>query len=749
MSAATYENAKSKAINRNYYSTRFVDDWEGSGRTMMIIDYGIPSDLTAKFGSYSTSPAIRPNGVYFYYKLHNTYENISDHGTVYEGDVAFVNTSQEKTPYNRAKTNLISTIADKDYYDSLERQYGDDIAYAKTSISFIPVNTYSWGYSQVVQAGNNIASEASIVPNDKYTYRLTYAQSDSAKADSLAFFDKLDAGTEDDASEWQGEFRSLNIDSLKELKSASNVLCDPVVYYSSNPDVTGFDPDNAAQWSTTKPDNVTAIYIDCSKDVNGQPFILSGMAVANVYITMHSPSDLSLAGKTAVNGSTCYARVYTGGVPAGSVSADRSSTAVTLRGYDAELHKTSDPESGTQAVPAGVVYGDTIEYTLSVTNNDEDFTYRDIELADVIENDLRIEKDDVRVYIGEPNTAVEIANSARVNMTKEGQNLSFSIVELLPGETINIVIPAVVTSRTGEFENTSSMSSINSVPFERTSETTYHDIKAIPVSFIKRIVGSGDPLPGATLQLMNSSNEVMDTWVSEDSAVTKELGAGKYRLRESVPPEDFESTQDIRFEISRAGILSCQTEGALDDETDTISMYDKPTAVNVTVSNTLTGNGAETARSFEYTAEMTGLIPGKEYSCDKCDGGKFTADENGNATVGFTLKTGETAVFEKLPTGATFAASQVNPGYYTSYSVLVGSEEVDSKANQTTDVETETIALNAENGYVTVSFENSKTIPNATGIARTKKHLLAVFMAFSLAMVALLDRIRKRRAVRQ
>ena len=65
------------------------------------------------------------------------------------------------------------------------------------------------------------------------------------------------------------------------------------------------------------------------------------------------------------------------------------------------------------------------------------------------------------------------------------------------------------------------------------------------VSIIKK-TGSGDLLPGARLQLLDESGNVLYSWTTgADTSSVFRLGNGKYRIHEEYAPENYELAKDI------------------------------------------------------------------------------------------------------------------------------------------------------------------------------------------------------------
>ena len=462
------------------YDVSFTNDWEHSGRTMMII-------------KVSVSESLRANKLSFRYKLRNTYENVVENGTTVENDLAFVNTSAKRSTYYSIR-GAQSAITNAWLFDSIDSQYAGYVGYAAADINYVPVDAYSWGYSSMVKTASSYEFIDETLPNNDYTYRLTYSQSEFGKSDRIVFFNVLENGTPSNPSEWQGQFKHVNVKSIQEALSNGNttVTCDPVVYYSTKErdsfTESDFDVSNTDVWTLTCPEDtgaVTAVAIDCSTASDGSPFILAGQQSLSAYITMTAPADTDCIGKSTTNPTVCYARKASGGVLEGESTPEYSDSTVTIREMDLELHKTSDPESGTQQAPVRVENESDIAYTISVANSDPCLTVHNIIIEDTIPEYLDAEWEHAVVYSEGQTEKVAIEASPRISLTHDGRKAVMVISEIRHGETLFIKIPSVVNmngrNEAIDLINTAVITGANGLEKNITSETTYHrTIKPFP-----------------------------------------------------------------------------------------------------------------------------------------------------------------------------------------------------------------------------------------------------------------------------
>ena len=467
------QNMISGTLPPSSYDVSFASDWEHSGRTMMIIKAAVPESL-------------RSNRLTFRYSLRNTFENVVENGTTVINDLAFVNTSPKRVPYYKI-TGGRSSIKCPELFDPIENMFNGYIGYASANVNYIPVDAYSWGYSSMVKTASHYKPMDETLPNNEYTYRLTYSQSEYTTSDRIVFFNVLEAGTQTNPSEWQGQFKSVNVKSIMDTltSGSSTVTCNPVIYYATKDKesftAADFDVANADTWTTVlpaDPSTVTAVAIDCTAATDGTPFVLSGKQSLSAYITMTAPGDADMIGKSTANPTVCYARKASGQSLEGDATPEYSDTTVTIRDTDLELHKSSDPESGTEQSPARVENESDLAYTLSVTNNDSSLAVHDIVIEDTIPECLDVEWDQAVVFSEGQADAIPVEISPRIILTHDGRNMAATISQLWQGETLYIRIPSVVNmdgrNEAIDIINTASIVSASGLKKEIRSETTYH-----------------------------------------------------------------------------------------------------------------------------------------------------------------------------------------------------------------------------------------------------------------------------------
>ena len=95
--------------------------------------------------------------------------------------------------------------------------------------------------------------------------------------------------------------------------------------------------------------------------------------------------------------------------------------------------------------------------------------------------------------------------------------------------------------------------------YSKTAETTINgeiNVESKPVEISKQDATTGKELPGATLVLKNSNDEVVKEWVSGTTPYKISLKPGKYILTETIAPEGYIlSTETVEFTVNKDGTV--------------------------------------------------------------------------------------------------------------------------------------------------------------------------------------------------
>lgn len=486
------------------FNVEMIEDWEGSGQTMMKVDYKLPPSVTdvRSFNNHNYF-------LYLSYTLDNPYSNIVDRGN------SVMLTSALKVdpdgndyvlPKESDIANKFNRLKEKDKFSSLVNGDYKYWRFIGDPIQFNPVTVTQSGLTKEVAntIDNAYGSKTDAFIGNQYSYRLAYTSSNYTRTDKLVFYDVLDNGGENAPTEWKGTLDRVDVRSMSNRSAygRQGEYAKPVVYYATTVPST-FDVDDHSIWSTTMPANkkdIKAIAVDVRKTNKGNDFILDQGNSLSFYVYMNAPKDKNLAGKKAVNETVTNARNFAGDSagPSDRLLKYKAHSEITLHSPELELHKESNPATGTEAAPTEVTNEkDTpITYTLKIKNKNDLLATRDINIEDVIPDGLTVDKDNIRIK----STALGLNNvllrdATGVGLTTDGQKLKFNVT--LPKDSdMSITIPTKLTDKTVKttvFKNTAKITSADGVPMDVKSETTYH--KAIRQYDLNYVV-TGDPTYG-------------------------------------------------------------------------------------------------------------------------------------------------------------------------------------------------------------------------------------------------------------
>lgn len=554
--ADEYNNKVNDAnkFSSGYYSVDFTENWQNTGRTLMTVKFTVPDGVKA-------------TGVDVYYKMTTSYVNIITNGQHQTNIVAFTDTTEGQSMPSIRDGSL--SIIDKKYRDPFGTVDSDFTAFnmANTNCS-LPV-MYEHGARSVVKTdGVYKTSNETVGLNTDYSYYIVYAGDSLAHTKDLVIYDIIEQRLDGTNSEWTGNFNGVDIAGLSSVESSdpADGRCAPVVYYSTRPKADflaagtdALDVDNSEFWTTVMPDKslVTAVAVDCRKTNLDKDFILPPKKQINIHVDLTSPSSAPRNDMMTYNES--YIKAHT--LETGDNNTELTRTSVMLHFAELDFHKSSFPETGTNDNPETVVKNSVIDYKLTVGNTDDTVSVRNIVVEDTLPANLSI-NNSVTVGMSE-NEAIAIGQTKRISsysITEQGGRVKFTavITSLAPGETITIKIPATVNADNNTtIINTAYIQGFNDIAFEPEdyieSETTYHIVANIQAKILK-VNSKGEPLKDATLQILDSENNVINEFTSSESVFTCDITPGNYTLHEVSPPSaTYKLADDIPFTIDVEG----------------------------------------------------------------------------------------------------------------------------------------------------------------------------------------------------
>lgn len=495
------------------YTLEMFENWENSGQTMMKITFSVPDDETHRtWHDYWYGARLN-------YKLHNSYTNITDRGTNVVNTVAFVNTSGDDVIFNTNvnKDNIDKANIDKrEYFKKLvtdENVLNHEVALAQAKLVYDPVTVLQAAFTNRVESDTNPSYEQDNTAylGDKYSYRLQYTAASDTRTDNMVIYDVLDDNEEKKENK-VGDVSWIDVSSIEAKRSydASNPnttdTCKPVVYYAT---VVPTDEQKNIDtykdiWKTDPPakaSDIKAIAIDCRKTDSDQNFVLDKKGTLVAYVHCTASSQKKWAERVNTNDATLSARLFNGDT-AGEAETKMIDVKSTLHliAPNLEIHKVSNPESGTEASPSEIGNGpDTaLTYTLTI-KNEANASYpgiSNVEVHDTLPDGLTLvgtDSTDRMKSITVRSDVLGLATEKPITDTSikpevSGQDLNFTLPQFTNGE-IEIRIPVIRKGGIHEstrYENTAEIVKAGNVVYDDSdnnhrkiySNTTYHKSSA-------------------------------------------------------------------------------------------------------------------------------------------------------------------------------------------------------------------------------------------------------------------------------
>lgn len=576
-------------ISSDYYSVTFKDNWEGSGKTMMIVNINCPEDVTA-------------TGFVVYYKSKTTINNLHINGTTPKNYVSFTDTTEEQS-VPETRTMNRDGIPDSTIKSLFASVDNNQTAYNYAETTLKTPTVYQYGAdSNVTTEGADISRHQVVGLNTDYSYNVSYDSSSANQTHNLIIYDVIEKQIGGNESLWMGDFKSVDVSTIKNQPSAlaSDGNCAPVVYYATKPkaeftkEMFDLDAYKGTIWTTTLPANpkdVTAIAVDCRKTDQNKEFVLGKNKGIEFTINMHSPGDETRSDIDTYNEAVVKGMNKESGFDINV----NTRTSVTLRFTKPKFVKTAFPASGTEEKPESVVSNSVLDYTLSLSNPDPEIAMMNIVVEDRFPMAL-VPNNRYTVKFNGGNS-ISIDNTARVSytITEDTANnvrvFTATIDTLDPGETVDITIPVKVglsknSNPDGvDIVNEAKVTSINGVPYSNiTSNKTYHEVTGVKAKILK-VNSKGDPLEGAKLelyeknetncdengklkegatpmQLTNDGTDIGTFFTSTAEVAHFDVPAGDYILHEKAVPDGsgYERAKDIPFTVDVEGIIHVNGE---------------------------------------------------------------------------------------------------------------------------------------------------------------------------------------------
>ncbi len=525
-------NYGEKTVNRCEHTLELVENWRDSGRTMAIIRVTVPSTARQFFDD---SGANMMYGLHVEFTGLYSWDSVGDFGNNIRNSLAFKATKSDArkilTGYYPDDGAIGSgkEITDAKLLANLDenRKPDDpnDTIYAECAKSIDIVTSAQIELTKKVKAASDTqySDRSTAIGGGAYSYQIRFGSLENSITQNMIAYDVIEGYEEGNAeysNRWYGIFDSVDT-SQPEQKGI-----DVKIYYSTLPrsrinlnDVNFRDLENTEVWSDVMPadkSKITAISFDLRKDINGNDYELPEMETISLYINMKAP--LERAKEYEENNSLAYNTTYLSAtlldVASGSLTETQHvpthHTQLAIKEPRLEIHKSSDPESGTEDDPTDVINYDPLNYDIYVSNKELAESMENVVIQDNIPEGLEIDSDNIMFYSGTDSaTRQPISESSRIKFEQDGQMLRFKITTLAAGETMHFLVPTQVASSgdTLDMFNTAYITSVNSVNYNMNSETTYHEKLLYTNIAFKKVNVGGEPLKDTEFEIYTGYDE--------------------------------------------------------------------------------------------------------------------------------------------------------------------------------------------------------------------------------------------------
>lgn len=301
------QNENGQKLSSSSYTVKTVDNFNGSGRTLVRVDIKEEASKYKLFlDTVHSWNAISDYGVNVYnpvaYKTGN--DTIKD-GTADNGGRFAKDGS---TPEHQIIENLANVDPDEpDNWQSGVTKF----IYAEEIYDINNLTAATSGLVKKVKAEKDkqYSYETSTNINRPYSYEIRMANSGSTKSKNIVLFDSLENYVTDNgsSSDWHGTLNSIDVNQLKSKG------VDPVVYISKIDNLSiddHHDLSDASVWEkvtdATDLSTAKAIAIDASKKKDGSDFILNETESLTAYLYMTAPSSTNVEGRVPM----AYNNIY-------------------------------------------------------------------------------------------------------------------------------------------------------------------------------------------------------------------------------------------------------------------------------------------------------------------------------------------------------------------------------------------------------------------------------------------------------
>lgn len=428
--------ASSGGLTPDECSVETIENWENSGRTMVIYHVkGLDEHYTQKYLS-------KVNGLFFIVYLHR--ENEDMYGIA--GDIASLFIDKSGTFYVNRRTKYENTNEMvHEYFSNLNSQNAakeKSMAYAYQDFEFYTIKysnisgtenfAHQDGFNQyVANSSNKYTNNVSVFPGENYTYKVLWAQSGKKTIiDGSGQSQDIDNETNDTIIytrlDGVGVFKEVSAPNVvgkiyldDEHLTFENVTVTPTIWYCKDPNfasITDFEHydlstivlDAEHGWYTSANlDSDAKVYgmaFDYSKDSQGRDVYLAGDKFIGITIYQQ---NLEKATQTFTSESrvqiTNFNKSDYGGLNTVNVAIP-----------DLKIDVVSNPASGTAMDPTAVRYEQDLVYTWTVHNR-EDRAINDVIVSFKVPDATTCTLDKIKVGVQSINESISIKDATLEN----------------------------------------------------------------------------------------------------------------------------------------------------------------------------------------------------------------------------------------------------------------------------------------------------------------------------------------------
>ena len=665
-----------KTINENEtcsFNPVIQDNYQGTGRVLISITNISCAEQNIK----DTGTSIQTG---YIVQFNIKYNNVAkqSYGTTLYKDAMFYGyqtlgngySSAAETPNGKFSSNSV-----KEIFDGLVTG-NNNLLFTTKEDEVDPLSISIGTFSKTVssESENNYSSETTVVEGTTYTYKLQYAfTSQLEEITNVIIIDKIEADYGDNEN-FKGYLDSIDTSYLESLGIT------PIIYYATS-DVTT-NTFNVVEWSTIKPSNVediVAIAIDCGSYRFAGNSGEAPLVYVKMVATQKVEDDVAAYNKASI----VYKNV--GDTTVKTLASEI--TKVNLNGASLKIDGTSNYGKGSQDDPAEIE--EELIYTITVTNEDQVYTYKNVEVEVTIPDTL-----------------------SAIDYTQTDGKVTLSIDSLAPGESKEFNIELMsneLPNGDKVFVGSYKIVRLNINPYESETGYIYNQIlfpdldihKYVKTSDTQSFTDEADVIVKSEeefsyrITVTNDADVaangvvVVDTVPEGLNIVNSSIGNGTITdntIKWTVNVAANSSVNiDYKVKLDSSAVLGTTYRSSANvtlynpfdrrvvfyqEDTNEVSVLYQ-IVTNLKVTTTLDGPLADKTKDFAYNVTFTGspsnagtytVINNKNEQLTS-----LTIDAEGNGTYSFTSKDGESITFKNLSGGITFNVEATEyPGYITS-----------------------------------------------------------------------------------